>query len=238
MTLVLSFIGLKIQNAAQNKKLAALKLEQKTLIPKKTSDEIGTLIGSFIDMREAISVYQTKLVGEITNHKKTTKELIKQKELASYQASHDTLTGLIWQRCNLGQTWDSSTKACLNFSEPNGWRESLVAIKFYNDDQEALGLPFNWRMPNIKELTSIVDLSCANHTLDENIFLNAASSYWSSTPNAANVFEHPNLDTNGDIVSYQDLNNIWAVNVLTGRDVIHVLNKSNATLLVRNPINP
>ncbi|MDH5216428.1 MAG: EAL domain-containing protein [Gammaproteobacteria bacterium] len=67
-------------------------------IPKITSDEIGELIVNFVDMRNSIEAYQSKLKGEINDHKNTTKELIKQKEIASYQASHDVLTGLINRR--------------------------------------------------------------------------------------------------------------------------------------------
>lgn len=67
-------------------------------IPNITSDEIGELIDNFVDMRDSIEAYQSKLKGEIDDHKNTTKELIKQKELASYQASHDVLTGLINRR--------------------------------------------------------------------------------------------------------------------------------------------
>lgn len=67
-------------------------------IPNITSDEIGELIDNFVDMRNSIEAYQSKLKGEINDHKNTTKELIKQKEIASYQASHDVLTGLINRR--------------------------------------------------------------------------------------------------------------------------------------------
>jgi len=67
-------------------------------LPNTTADEIGDLVKNFIHMRDSIEAYHSKLIGEITNHKATEKELIMQKEMASYQAAHDNLTGLFNRR--------------------------------------------------------------------------------------------------------------------------------------------
>ena len=150
----------------------------------------------------------------------------------------DSLTGLIWQRCNLGQTWDATTKSCLSFNKDRNWRGSLVTIKNFNDDQTALGLPDTWRMPNIKELTSILDLSCVYFSLDAEIFIDVQSAYWSSTPNAATITTTEVLDGNNVLTAYQDENNIWIINTQTGRDEYKGLNETIATLIVRNPTKP
>jgi len=60
--------------------------------------EIGDLVNNFVNMRDSIHAYHVELKGEIDNHKKTAEELFAQKEMASYQASHDSLTCLINRR--------------------------------------------------------------------------------------------------------------------------------------------
>jgi len=150
----------------------------------------------------------------------------------------DTLTGLIWERCNLSQTWSTTTESCLSFTKTRNWRDSLVAIQNYNANQFALGLPDNWRMPNIKELSSIIDLRCVNYALDGEIFPNAETVYWSSTPNAATVKYENILDENGEIVGKQDENFIWIINTLTGREEFIGISDTAATMLVRNPVDP
>lgn len=67
-------------------------------LPVSSSGEVGELVDNFVNMRDSILAYHMKLKGEIDNHKETAKELFEQKELASYQASHDALTGLINRR--------------------------------------------------------------------------------------------------------------------------------------------
>ena len=67
-------------------------------LPVNASGEVGELVENFVNMRDSILAFHVKLTGEIENHKNTTKELLLQKELASYQASHDALTGLINRR--------------------------------------------------------------------------------------------------------------------------------------------
>ena len=150
----------------------------------------------------------------------------------------DTLTDLIWQRCNLSQTWSTTIESCQSFTKTRNWRDSLLAIQNYNANQFALGLPDNWRMPNIKELSSTINLSCVNYALDGEIFPSAETVYWSSTPNAANVNSEEILDENDAITGYQDENYIWIINTLTGREEFIGIGDTAATMLVRNPIDP
>ncbi|MDH5546722.1 MAG: EAL domain-containing protein [Gammaproteobacteria bacterium] len=92
-------------------------------IPGQTQDEIGDLIHSFENMRDSIKAYQEKLKGEIDNHKQTTDELIKQKEKASYQASHDALTGLINRR-----EFEKRVNNALDLSRSDGSSHVLLYI--------------------------------------------------------------------------------------------------------------
>jgi len=69
-----------------------------TPIPPITNDETGRLTESFDTMRKALRAYHLQLVGEIDLHKKTAIALEQEKDRVSYQASHDSLTGLINRR--------------------------------------------------------------------------------------------------------------------------------------------
>ena len=83
----------------------------------------------------------------------------------------DLQTGLIWQRCSVGQSWDGSS--CSGTATIHTWAQALAL---------ASG---NWRLPNIKELTSIVETSCVNPAINVSVFPNTLSHfYWSSSPYA------------------------------------------------------
>jgi diguanylate cyclase (GGDEF)-like protein len=67
-------------------------------LPHQSSDEIGELTYSFHSMRQTLASYHRQLQGEIDNHRRTAEALEQEKELVSYQATHDPLTGLINRR--------------------------------------------------------------------------------------------------------------------------------------------
>lgn len=84
----------------------------------------------------------------------------------------DTQTGLIWQRCSLGQTWSGSS--CTGTATTYNWTNAL---------QTAANMGNGWRVPNIKELDSLVEQACYNASINETYFPNTVSSwYWSSSP--------------------------------------------------------
>ena len=84
----------------------------------------------------------------------------------------DNVTGLMWQRANAIQSGSD-----YQFE----WREALAYC-------EALSLAgkTDWRLPNIKELQSLVDYSNATNAIDTTVFTNTITAstgpfYWSST---------------------------------------------------------
>ena len=73
----------------------------------------------------------------------------------------DAYTGLYWQRCLAGYRWSAGEQNCLLNSDE--------AVSF--TWQEALAVAGDgWRLPNAKELESIVDRSCFEPALRTGIF--------------------------------------------------------------------
>lgn len=87
----------------------------------------------------------------------------------------DLKTNLIWQRCSLGQTW--SGVSCTGTATKHTWQNAMQASQ---------NIGGGWRLPNIKELQSLVERACYNPSINETIFPNTVSqSYWSSSPVAS-----------------------------------------------------
>ncbi|WP_230659841.1 Lcl C-terminal domain-containing protein [Psychrobacter sp. I-STPA10] len=115
----------------------------------------------------------------------------------------DTVTGLIWQRCSLGQTWQGNNNnnggKCIGSANSYNWQQALTQAK-------AIGN--GYRLPNIKELSSIVEQQCYDPAINTTIFPNTASSdYWSSSP-VANSSSHAwDVDFNNGHDNYSYKNN-------------------------------
>lgn len=87
----------------------------------------------------------------------------------------DTATRLVWMRCSLGQTWDGTT--CQGDAQFLNWQQALQAPQTTNFAEYN-----NWRLPNIKELASIVEEACYNPAINLTIFPNTLfADYWSSS---------------------------------------------------------
>ena len=84
----------------------------------------------------------------------------------------DLKTELIWQRCTVGQTWTGSS--CEGEATAYTWPQALEIVKTGDNI---------WRLPNVKELYSLVNIACYNPSINEPIFPNTANDgYWSSSP--------------------------------------------------------
>ncbi len=94
----------------------------------------------------------------------------------------DKRTGLIWDRCLWGQSgWDCSSGA----GSLHGWQESFSQVELANST--GYKGHNDWRLPNIKELNSIVDRRCSKPAVNLEIFPNTdwdTGNYrwWSSSP--------------------------------------------------------
>lgn len=89
-------------------------------------------------------------------------------------------TGLIWQRCSLGQSWDGTD--CTGEATIYTWERALAAA-----EQNTLAGFRDWRLPNKNELASIVEYRCYQPAINSQPFPNTPSGwYWSSSPYAYN----------------------------------------------------
>ena len=88
----------------------------------------------------------------------------------------DNVTGLIWMRCSLGQSWDGS--ACAGTATQMNWKTALDTA-----ESTILGEYSDWRLPNHIELGSIIERACYSPPFNQNIFPTPADSIlWTSSP--------------------------------------------------------
>ena len=101
----------------------------------------------------------------------------------------DLWTGLMWKQCIEGMVRDS-VNVCVQHTDPDtySWQGALQRAVNVNTGLigESLGWG-DWRLPNEKELFSIIELSCADPAVNEKYFpltfvpALATSVYWGST---------------------------------------------------------
>lgn len=115
----------------------------------------------------------------------------------------DTKTGFIWRRCSEGQTWRAST--CTGSATTYTHEQALAHAT-------AQAGAAGWRLPNVKELSSITDKTRTSPAIDTTAFPGTPSNgYWSSTPYAGDagnawVFNFGHGDANGSawVVDFGD----------------------------------
>ena len=138
--------------------------------------------------------------------------------LAGGSEVRDKRTGVIWQRCLLGQQWDG--KACTG-TEPN-FRLAFVLTAAENaqreqnrqfgrfavaacpsdgcpdrpaDQEKEKAARLEWRLPNIKELQSLVEESCSDPSINTNIFPGSPTGAFMTSSMAPSSSGQPNFWT-------------------------------------------
>ncbi|QFI37290.1 DUF1566 domain-containing protein [Moritella marina ATCC 15381] len=107
----------------------------------------------------------------------------------------DIVNELMWSRCSLGQAFQGGN--CINIPlNYDTWKAALDGAETNKDD----GRYSDWRLPNIKELGSIVERSCVAPAIDLRLFPSTPSTpYWSST------FDYRGINTvKGLIIDFHD----------------------------------
>ena len=133
----------------------------------------------------------------------------------------DTETGLVWAKCSLGQNWvdntpnDGSDDQCSGTAVGYTWKAALAAAQTANVGNY-LGQT-DWRMPNKKELASLMETACENPAINNNLFPAAPSFgyFWTSSSYVVNSTD------------------AWVINPYNGDDDTQKKQYSNHIRLVR-----
>jgi uncharacterized repeat protein (TIGR01451 family) len=121
----------------------------------------------------------------------------------------DTKTGLIWQACAVGQTFEPSFGTCLGEAKTYNYADAMEITSDFGGQTD-------WRVPTISELHSIIDLKKTNPSINKSLFLNPpAVWFWSASVNAYS----PNY--------------AWFVNFNNGDDYYNGKGSNYAVRLVR-----
>jgi len=108
----------------------------------------------------------------------------------------DQQTGLIWARCPNGMNWDGA--ACTGKATTYTWQKALTAA-----DTSTLAGYTDWRLPNVRELASLVEPGCVDPALNTRIFPNTpGTDFWSSSPYVGSVYVAWYVYFNDGYVSY------------------------------------
>lgn len=103
----------------------------------------------------------------------------------------DNKTGLMWKRCSEGQTWGadlwSAGNTCNSIGTSYNWQTALQQAQTVNNTGGYAGKK-DWRLPNVKELSSIVERQCSAPAINQIVFPSTDSyflsgDFWTSTPN-------------------------------------------------------
>jgi len=88
----------------------------------------------------------------------------------------DQKTGLIWRRCAEGMVYSDGT--CTGTAKLFTDQEAVT-----HGTTQASSTGIAWRLPNVRELASIVDKSLRNPSIDSKVFPATPSHwFWTSTP--------------------------------------------------------
>ena len=130
----------------------------------------------------------------------------------------DTQTGLVWRRCAIGQTWNGLT--CTGVPQRLDWFTALARGQL-----EAGQTGKAWRLPNVKELGSILDHARSGTALIDTQAFPATSPdyFWTSTPLQLQATADTYYATNG-----------WYVHFASGYIFQGYLSLPQLVRLVRN----
>lgn len=100
----------------------------------------------------------------------------------SQQSVIDLASGLMWQRCVIGQSYNNATGSCDSAGTTySDWFSALQEVTTINNQTfDGYG---DWRMPNTKELWSLVETGCTSPSINATRFPDSPAGFlYSNTP--------------------------------------------------------
>ena len=133
----------------------------------------------------------------------------------------DTSTGLMWKTCVEGRTYNAGS--CDGSDLTFDWVSALQRAVTVNGGAATDNLGYDdWRVPNLKELSRILDLTQINPAVDASVFPNtAAAPFWTSTP--------------GRDISLEQLQ-AWSVDFSPGQWELQIKSSAYRLRLVRDAL--
>ena len=131
---------------------------------------------------------------------------------ADGQEVTDAKTGLIWRRCAEGMTAIGGT--CTGTASTFTHEAALTRAS-----TQATATSVAWRLPNVKELSSIADKTRSNPAIDTTAFPAApANWFWSSSPYVGNAYDAWFVNFYyGNVYSYNRFNSNYVRLVRAGQ---------------------
>jgi len=94
----------------------------------------------------------------------------------------DKKTGLMWMRCTRGFEWNEVTLSCENNIANEVTVNWARALQIASEDSTTTGGYTDWRLPNVKELASIVERKCFGPAVNNDVFPGTVpGAYWTNT---------------------------------------------------------
>ena len=95
----------------------------------------------------------------------------------------DMQTGLMWKKCSEGQAGSDCSGGGAIIGD---WQGALQIPQVLNSSGGYAGYS-DWRLPNIKELASLIEEQCQTPAINAALFPGTVSSnYWTASPSATN----------------------------------------------------
>lgn len=137
-------------------------------------------------------------------------------------------TGLMWKVCSEGQqAWSNKYYGdCAGDAATYRWVDAIELVRKLNTSGGHAGYT-DWRLPNVKELASILEAQCQQPMINSAIFPRTARVfYWSSTlVNTSAYFEGPSYDPAMGIVFGTGV--IMEISTLFGQSPVRLVRDTN-----------
>jgi len=165
-----------------------------TTLPAAAEKPLALKIGNG---NKAKTTLQTPVTSQTPTQTATSDAAERWQSIDRYQVNEglvkDSVTGLMWMRCSLGQTWDEGI--CGGEAKTYTWHEAMIT-----PDSFSYGGYSDWHLPSREELKTLVYCSngkpklwndtgkyCDGHSIKPTINLIAfpqtlAREHWSSSP--------------------------------------------------------